>query len=51
MAPCDWANGGSVDNFFSHDECFYLKGVDSILGNGHGIQGQNYVILPQGSKM
>ena len=34
----DWANVGSVDFFFTYDECgFSLKGVGPILGNGYGI--------------
>ena len=30
---------------------FYLWGVDAFLGNGCGIEGHNYVVLLQGSKM
>ena len=49
MTPYDWANGGSVDVFFTSWVCFYLKGFDAIPSNGYGIQGQNYVIFLQGS--
>ena len=30
---------------------FYFWGVDAFLWNGCGIEGQNYVVLLQGSKM
>ena len=48
----DWANGGTVNVF----PCIVsivlvLWGVDAILGNAYGIQGQNYFALLQESKM
>ena len=34
----DWANGGSVDVFFTYDEYgFIFWGVGRILGNVYGI--------------
>ena len=37
--------------FFSCWVWFYLWGVDAILGNGCGIERQNYVVLLQGGKV
>ena len=37
--------------FFSWWVWFYLWSVDAILGNGCGIEGQNYVVLLQGGTM
>ena len=37
--------------FGSGEYGFSNVGVGAILGNGHGIQVQNYVILLQGSEM
>ena len=51
MAPYDWANGGSVDVFWMVSMVLLLWGVGAILGNGYGIEGQNYVALLQGSEM
>ena len=34
--------------FFSWWVWFYLWSVDAILGNGCGVEGQNYVVLLQG---
>ena len=42
----DWANGFSVDVFSCTMKMFlFLWRVGTILGNGYGIQGQNYVAL------
>ena len=41
----DWANGGSVDVFFTYGMILVLWGVGPILRNGYGIYGQNYVAL------
>ena len=43
MPRYDWANCGSVDVFWNVESCFITVGVGVILGNGRGIQGQNYV--------
>ena len=51
MVPCDWANSGSVDFFFTWWVWFYLWGVDATLGNGYGVEEQNYVVLLQESEM
>ena len=51
MAPCNWANGGSVDVFFTWWVWFYLWGLDAILGSECGIEGQHFVALLQASKM
>ena len=51
MAPYDWANGSYVDGFLTWGVWFYLQGVDAILGNGYGTQGQSYDLLLQGSEM
>ena len=46
MLPYDWVNGGSIDVFWGDGEYgFSTMGVCDILGNGCGIQGQNYVAL------
>ena len=50
--PYDWANGGSIDIFLRMvSMALVLWGVGTILGNGHRIQGQNYVALLLGSEM
>ena len=41
----DWANDGSVDVFLTWGVWFYFLGVDAILENGYGTQGQNYDVL------
>ena len=46
-----WANGGSADTSFMHGMVLVLWEVEAILGNGYGIQGQNYVAFIQGSGM
>ena len=54
IPPYDWANGGSVGVFWgwgAGEYGFSTLGVDVILGNGSGIQEQNYVELLQGSGM
>ena len=49
--PYDWAsNDGSIDVFWDGEYGFSTVGVVAILGNGCGIQGQNYVALLQGSE-
>ena len=50
MPPHDWADGGSADVFSNREYGFSTVGVGAILGNGYGIQGQNYVALLQGSE-
>ena len=40
MSPYDWANGGSVS-------ILVLWEVGAILGNGYGVEGQNYITLLQ----
>ena len=50
MPPHDWADGGSADVFSNREYGFSTVGVGAILGNGCGIQGQNYVALLQGSE-
>ena len=37
--------------FFMHGMILVLWGVGAILGNGYGIQGQNYVAMFQRSEM
>ena len=37
--------------FFAHGMAFVLWGVGAILGNGYGIQEQNYVAMSQRSEM
>ena len=37
--------------FWDGEHSFNTMGVSAILGNGRGIQGQNYVAWLQGSKM
>ena len=37
--------------FFTHGMVLVLWGVGAILGNAHGIQGQNYVAMFQRSEM
>ena len=51
MPPDGWANGGSIDVFLDGDYGFSTVRVGAILGNGRGTQGQNYVVLLQGSEM
>ena len=49
--PYDWAsNDSSIDVFWDGEYGFSTLGVVAILGNGCGIQGQNYVALLQGSE-
>ena len=50
MAPYDLANGGSVNGFFMLG-MVWLWGVDVVLGNGCGIEGQNYFVFLEGSEM
>ena len=40
-----------LTDFFIWWVWFYLWGVDTILWNGYGIYGQNYIVLPQRSEM
>ena len=37
--------------FFSHGEYGFTYRVGAILGNGYGIEGQNYFVFLQGSEM
>ena len=50
MPSYDWANGGSIDIFWDGECDFSTVGFGVILGNGCGIQGQNYVALLPGTK-
>ena len=52
VSPYNWANGSSVDVFLCLViMALVLRGVGAILGNGYGIQGQNYVTVLLGSEM
>ena len=54
IPPYDWANRSSVDvssGWWPGEYSFITLGVDAILGNGCGIQGQNSVKVLQGSGM
>ena len=52
MPRYDYANGGSISVFFWDGEYgFNSVGAGAILGNGRGIQVQNYVALLQGSEV
>ena len=51
MVLYDWTNGASADVFCDGEYGFSTVGVGTILGNGCGIQGQNYAALLQGSEM
>ena len=46
----DWTDGSSV-GIFLNGMVLLLCGVDAILQNGCGIEGQNYVVSLQESKM
>ena len=52
VSPYDWSNDGSAVAF-SHmmSMVLLLWGICTILGNGYGIHGQNYVALLQGIEM
>ena len=50
MPPDELPNGGSSDVFWDDEYGFSAMGVGAILGNGCGIQRQNYVTLVQGSE-
>ena len=46
MALYDWASGNSVDvSPRMVSMALVLRRVGAILGNGYGIQGQNYVVF------
>ena len=51
MALYDWANAASADVFWDGEYGFSTVRVGTILGNGCGIQVQNYDALLQGSEM
>ena len=44
-------NSGSADVFLHDEYGFSSVEVTAILGKGCGVQGQNYVVWLQGSKM
>ena len=51
MTPYDWANGGSVEIFFTWWVWSYSSGVHAVLMYVYEILAQNYVVLVQGREM